>query len=678
MEFRKDINGLRAVAVLLVLLFHFGTPGFDAGFIGVDVFFVISGFLMTRIIVSGLEKHSFSILRFYQARLARLYPALLALVAATLIFGLVFIEPAVLESIARDGISALLFFSNFVFWKEAGYFGAPAASMWMLHTWSLSVEWQFYLLYPLVLAVSFPLLRGRTACFVLLLAGFVLSLVLSVVLGTFFPNDRLVSAGFYMLPPRAWELLAGGLVALWPWRAASRTIRAAGILEIAGITMVLSSLLLLSRDTPWPSYAALLPVAGTMLVLAANAPRSVLAATPFQSIGAWSYSIYLWHWPMVAASAYFGMSGWMTTVILFALSLLAGYVSYTFIEQPCRTLLKGTPGARGYTHARPMARLVCAPLAVIAAAAATMVYHGIPQRNEAVAAIYRPSLAAEADNRFPYKCDGTGTFGTTVRQCVLGSASNHDDVLVIGDSFAQMWYAHITELEPKLFDHAVVFITKGGCPPIAGLERRAPGFGCSSFHEKEMMHARSDRYRTVILVGMWTSYFVKDPANSVICNKNGRCVPAGTSAGLTAARDNLTRDIDELRALGKTVVVLTTSPYPGFHVPEELRKRVFAGNTPPLDWTFDFSAVVDRSQPIDAGLEMLAGHGATVIDIAHLLCRDMICPATRDGVLLYRDHAHMRSSYTASAGNFLDRFIEQQTPTAGVSVGMMNFGPIRP
>jgi hypothetical protein len=202
---------------------------------------------------------------------------------------------------------------------------------------------------------------------------------------------------------------------------------------------------------------------------------------------------------MVAASAYFGMSGWMTTVILFALSLLAGYVSYTFIEQPCRTLLKGTPGARGYTHARPMARLVCAPLPVIAAAAVTMVYHGIPQRNEAVAPIYRPSLAAEADNRFPYKCDGTGTFGTTVRQCVPGSASNHDDVLVIGDSFAQMWYAHITELEPKLFDHAVV-----------------------------------------------------------------------------------------------------------------------------------------------------------------------------------RDHAHMRSSYTASAGNFLDRFIEQQIPTAGVSVGMMNFGPIRP
>ncbi|MGB3418047.1 MAG: acyltransferase [Mesorhizobium sp.] len=216
MKFREDINGMRAVAVILVLLFHFGAPGFDAGFIGVDVFFVISGFLMTGIIVAGLEQRRFSVLGFYRARIARLYPALLAVVAATLAFGLAFVEPGALEGIARDGIAALLFVSNFVFLKQAGYFGAQADTMWLLHTWSLSVEWQFYLIYPIVLALAFPFLPSRLGRFGLLLAGFVLSLALSTVLGTVFDNDRIISADFYMLPPRAWEMLAGGLVVLWP------------------------------------------------------------------------------------------------------------------------------------------------------------------------------------------------------------------------------------------------------------------------------------------------------------------------------------------------------------------------------------------------------------------------------------------------------------------------------
>ncbi len=356
MKFREDINGMRAVAVILVLLFHFGAPGFDAGFIGVDVFFVISGFLMTGIIVAGLEQRRFSVLGFYRARIARLYPALLAVVAATLAFGLAFVEPGALEGIARDGIAALLFVSNFVFLKQAGYFGAQADTMWLLHTWSLSVEWQFYLIYPIVLALAFPFLPSRLGRFGLLLAGFVLSLALSTVLGTVFDNDRIISADFYMLPPRAWEMLAGGLVVLWPWRAPAWAPRARS-LEIAGILVVFSSLLLFSRETPWPSFTALVPVGGTMLVLAAHAPRSTLAAAPLQRIGAWSYSIYLWHWPLVAAIAYFGVTGPLVAPLACAASLLAGWASYRFIEQPCRVLLKEKAGAARHTRIALMAGL---------------------------------------------------------------------------------------------------------------------------------------------------------------------------------------------------------------------------------------------------------------------------------------------------------------------------------
>jgi hypothetical protein len=203
----------------------------------------------------------------------------------------------------------------------------------------------------------------------------------------------------------------------------------------------------------------------------------------------------------------------------------------------------------------------------------------------------------------------------------------------------------------------VVFITMGGCPPIAGLERKQPGFGCASFHQREMEQARSDRYRTVILAGMWTSYFTKDRANSMICGKDGRCLSTGTEPGLKAALDSLASEIEELRALGKTVVVLTTGPYPGFNVPAELRRRVFAGNALAADWTFDFAAIMAQSQPIDKGLEMLAGRGASVIDLARLLCQGTTCSAARDGVSLYKDASHLRSNYTAAVGNFLDPFI---------------------
>jgi hypothetical protein len=174
----------------------------------------------------------------------------------------------------------------------------------------------------------------------------------------------------------------------------------------------------------------------------------------------------------------------------------------------------------------------------------------------------------------------------------------------------------------------------------------------------EMEEALSERYRTVILAGMWASYFDKIEPNSTLCDRAGTCgLSASTEAGLAAAIDNLAHDIGALRALGKSVVVLTTSPYPAFNVPAELRRRIFAGNPPPADWTFDFGAITTRSQPIDAALKTLTAHGASVVDLTQLLCREMICPAARNAVPIYTDASHLRSNYAAAVGGFLDPFI---------------------
>lgn len=173
-----------------------------------------------------------------------------------------------------------------------------------------------------------------------------------------------------------------------------------------------------------------------------------------------------------------------------------------------------------------------------------------------------------------------------------------------------------------------------------------------------MEQARDPRFRTVIFAGMWTSYFTKDQVNAVVRDQHGELLPASSEAGLATALTSLARDVEDLRALGKNVVVLTTTPYPGLDIPAELRRRVFAGDPPPSDWNFDFrSTVMAKAEPIDDGLLTLASHGATVVNLARLLCVDMICPAARDDNPLYIDAAHLRSSYAASVGTFLDRFV---------------------
>ena len=202
--FREDINGLRALAVVVVVLYHFGIPGFTGGFIGVDVFFVISGFLMTRIIITSMEKGNFSILSFYIARAKRILPALLFLCFILMILGWFFLPSIEYDNLAIHVISAIYFLSNIKFWREAGYFDVSSHEKWLLHTWSLSVEWQFYLLLPLFIVLFWRYFGAKGVAISLLVAG-VCSLLLSSLLVNFSS-----SAAFYLLPTRGWEMLAGG------------------------------------------------------------------------------------------------------------------------------------------------------------------------------------------------------------------------------------------------------------------------------------------------------------------------------------------------------------------------------------------------------------------------------------------------------------------------------------
>lgn len=294
--YREDINGLRAWAVVAVLLFHFSLIGLPGGFIGVDIFFVISGYLMTAIVVSKLEKGSFSLLDFYMARVRRILPALLVVITTLLILGWFWLPTPDYQELGKQSAYSLAFLSNIGYWKSAGYFDSAAHEKWLLHTWSLAVEAQFYVIYPILVATLWKLWPKIKILTVVLTALFVLSFTLNITLVHYKPT-----AAFYLLPTRGWELLAGGLVYLLS-RQLVLSKPNTNVLYWLGWVLVFSSLVFITQHLAWPGHWAILPVLGTSFIMFANNQDCKLTNNAIaQWLGDRSYSLYLWHWPLVVA-----------------------------------------------------------------------------------------------------------------------------------------------------------------------------------------------------------------------------------------------------------------------------------------------------------------------------------------------------------------------------------------
>lgn len=324
MEFRKDINGLRAFAVIGVLLFHFNASWMPGGFAGVDVFFVISGFLMTGIIFRGIEQEKFSILNFYVARANRIIPALALLCLVLLVFGWFYLTPIEYKALGKHAASSVGFLSNFTYWAEAGYFDAASHEKWLLHTWSLSVEWQFYIIYPLILVAMRKLLSIKTMKSMLIVCT-VLGFIFCVIASYKWP-----SASYYLLPTRAWEMMIGGVACLYPFKLKEDRKK---IVEWTGLVLIIGSYFLISSENAWPGYLALFPVMGSFLLIQAQRNDSIITGNIiFQKIGSWSYSIYLWHWPFVVIIYTFSLPQYYIYLGI-VLSILLGFLSYKYVEK---------------------------------------------------------------------------------------------------------------------------------------------------------------------------------------------------------------------------------------------------------------------------------------------------------------------------------------------------------
>lgn len=310
--------------MIAVVLFHFKPAWLSGGFAGVDVFFVISGFLMTGIISRGIEQDNFSILKFYVARANRIIPALAALCLALLVFGWFYLTPIDYKTLGKHAAGSIGFLSNVLYWRESGYFDASSLEKWLLHTWSLSVEWQFYIIYPLIL-ISVRKLFSVQAIKPVILLGTIISFALCV-----YATYRWPTAAYYLLPTRAWEMMIGGVAYLYPISASNRQKR---VLELVGVVLIIGSYFTVSAETFWPGYIALFPVLGSFLIIMAQRNDSLVTGNVvFQKIGLWSYSIYLWHWPLVVAIYSFSLDAIFIYLGIF-LSVLLGFLSYKYIEQ---------------------------------------------------------------------------------------------------------------------------------------------------------------------------------------------------------------------------------------------------------------------------------------------------------------------------------------------------------
>lgn len=328
MNFRQDINGLRAIAVLAVLFFHFDKEFLPGGFAGVDVFFVISGYLMSGIILTSLEKAKFSLWNFLKRRIERIVPPLAFLIIFLLCFGYFFMIPMDYRDLAQHGLNSLLFYSNHVFYTEIDYFDELVNLKWLLHSWSLSVEWQFYLLWPIIIFFLTRVLSPRflkQSIFFLLIFLFIVNVFLS---------GKNPSLAYYLLPARAWEMLMGAVVFCYPidWQQNSLLRR---LSYIAGLIAILSSMFIVHSKLSWPSFYALLPTMGTGLILLSNMQAIALSNKFMQTLGKYSYSIYLWHWPVLVGFTYLKIDLPMLSRLIWYLLITSflSFISFQFFER---------------------------------------------------------------------------------------------------------------------------------------------------------------------------------------------------------------------------------------------------------------------------------------------------------------------------------------------------------
>lgn len=664
-DYRRDIDGLRGVAIALVCLFHAEIAPFTGGFVGVDVFFVISGFVITGVLLKDLESGRLSLKGFFIRRIRRLAPALaILLLVCAAVFSVIY-PPRYLRDFGASLASQALFVSNIYFWRTTGYFGTPPEARPLLHTWSLSIEEQFYLIFATAFVMLARFQRGTLLR--ILAAAFLLSWGLAIVATIPAPN-----ASFFLLPTRAWELLAGALVAVWldakPTRLGLHP-SVVNVVAAAGLAAIVASAVLYSGATPFPYLYAGLPVAGTAALVWANRPSvaaSLLASGPMVLLGKISYSLYLWHWVAIA------LVRWMTfgapTAIERVTAILAcvpiAFASWRFVESPIRQkrVLRSDRAIVVFGLLATSSAVVFGYLA----------YHsaGFPGRARTALTGFEPPQRSSRE----HECFDDSSQGT-VRFCEIGSAdASRAAFIAIGDSHA---LSLLPTLDILATQHHLrgLFAATSGCPPLLGVApSREPASveRCRLLNEKSLQMAKDLGIRQIILIGRWNYYTGIGPDGNFQAISNSAHHSLAVSQSRAVFAEQLRATVQAYAQIGASINVVLQVPQQrldpeGFLFRQSL-PGFLGGLSKASRSTLDL-AQHRRDQRYDeeAFAQLPAVH---TFDPAPLLCPDSgACLMFANGRSLYFDAGHLSvdgASFVAPALEPLFALIESSSGDPGL------------
>ncbi len=651
--FRADVQGLRAIAVGLVLLFHAGVPFFGGGYVGVDVFFVISGFLISSHLLEALERDGrIDFGEFYARRIRRILPASLVVATLTVLAAIIIYPVVGLERVLRDAIATILYVPNIWFAiQETDYLADHSPSPYQ-HYWSLGVEEQFYLLWPVLLLLGFLLVRRSRAGLTLVVtallsASFVAAVVLTAVHQP---------SAFFLLPTRAWELLLGALIGLLLLGGRSRgPLWARAGAGWLGVGMIVASAVLFDASTPFPGVAAALPTVGTALVIYFGAsdvrggPSLLLDRRPMQFIGLISYSLYLVHWPLlvlgqVAVGEHRPLSLMWKIVLGIVVAVPLAWLLFRLVETPLRApkaLTSRRPAVTIVSTLVLTAALACGLLAATQWAAQREVPVGPPigtvttfpetppEANGFVSEDMTPALADVSDDVAPMYDDGChhDVFAESVQDCAYGEIGGEVQVAVFGDSHSAQWFPAAEAFAEETGGVEIRAFTKSSCPAVSAtvVVSSAPYDSCDRWREAVLRHLEQNPPQLVII-----SSYAHYPLVKGADEESRHAVWA----------DGIEVTVERLRAAGVEVLVIADTPR--F---DSAPAACAAAN--PLDVLVcagDRAAVLD-GELTAAEAAAVVRAGGTYADLTDYICTDTDCPVVIANHFVYRDVNHLTGTF---------------------------------
>ena len=663
MKYRSEIDGLRALAVVPVIFFHAGSELFSGGFVGVDVFFVISGYLITSIIIEDLENNRFSFIYFYERRIRRILPALFFVILTCIPFAWFWMVPGQMKDFSQSIVAVSLFASNFLFWKESGYFDSSAEEKPLLHTWSLAVEEQYYVLFPIFLFLTWRFGKTRIFWVIVILAS--ISLMLSE-----WGSRNKVTANFYLAPTRAWEIFSGSIAA---FIVQKKGVQKNEIISLLGLLAIFFAFFFYDEKTPFPSIYTLVPVVGVVLLILYGTKETLVAkllsTKLFVGIGLISYSAYLWHQPLFAF-AKIRMLEEPSQILMFILaifSLLLAFVSWRYVEKPFRS-------KQQYTSKNIFILSTTTLTILITFGLIGHLNYGYEKRysQELVKTLKDSDERDESSIKCFLRPEEISKIPShPISECTSYFIDNSASIMMIGDSHLDTIGVF---LQKELYKMGIgsYSVSYPGCPPFTGLYVPNEGMykKCHAYNQSMLDYAEQNGITDIILVAGFSSYLNGTSYN----NGEGGVKTGFKGADLIEIKDkNLLQNNkkrisrvsneykNQLSSLSEKfrLFVFHSPPVVGWDVPKYYAHKVMFDKDKLSTHTHSFTNYKSYISNFDNIIDSIENENLYYFNLASLFCNEITnrCIMNKGKKLLYRDAYHL-SMYGSkiAAKKFIEKF----------------------